>query len=124
MLTRKALISKGGFTEDMYSENLAMVDNAAKVAALGWPKDVEMHLVYANPLMEPYRETDKSVDGSYESAVEDNPDVDYISAYNESIRTYFNDKENVKVEEMAGPARLYTYDPKGLADIIKLNIAQ
>lgn len=124
MLTRKALISKGGFTEDMYSENLAMVDNAAKVAALGWPKDVEMHLIYANPLMEPYRETDKSINGSYESAVKDNPDVDYISAYNESIRTYFNDKENVKVEEMAGPARLYTYDPKGLADIIKLNIAQ
>ncbi len=118
MLTRKALISKSGFTEDMYCENLAMVDNAAKVAETGWPSDINMYLIYANPLMEPYRSSDESVNSSYESALEDNPDVDYINAYNESIREYFADKENVIVEEMAGPARLYTYDPKGLAEKI------
>ena len=119
MLTRKALISKSGFTEDMYCENLAMVDNANKVAELGWPANVNMYLIYAKPLMEPYRSTDESVSASYKSAVEDNPEVDYITAYNESVREYFEDKGNVTVEEMAGPARLYTYNPKELGEMIK-----
>jgi len=119
MLTRKALISKGGFTEDMYCENLAMVDNANKVAQEGWPENTKMYLIYANPLMEPYRSSSENVNSSYQSALEDNPDVDYVVAYNESIRDYFSAKENVTVEEMAGPARLYTYDPKGLGDKIK-----
>lgn len=119
MQTRKALISKGGFTEDMYCENLAMVDNANKVAELGWPEDVKMHLIFANPLMEPYRTSNESVNASYESAVESNPDVDYIDAYNESTRGYFVGKENVTLEEMAGPARLYTYNPKELGEKIK-----
>ena len=119
MLTRKAIISKNGFTEDMYCENLAMVDNANNVAKLGWPEDIDMYLIYANPLMEPYRSTNENVSSSYESAVEDNAEVDYINAYNEDARQYFNDKENVVVEEMAGPARLYTYDPKGLSEKIK-----
>lgn len=118
MLTRKALISKGGFTEDMYCENLAMVDNANLVAQEGWPEEISMHLIYANPLMEPYVSTDESVNKSYQSALEENPDVDYVNAYNESIRNYFSDKENVTVEEMAGPARLYTYNPKELANKI------
>lgn len=119
MLTRKAIISKNGFTEDMYCENLAMVDNANNVAKLGWPEDIDMYLIYANPLMEPYISTNENVSSSYESAVEDNAEVDYINAYNEDARQYFNDKENVVVEEMAGPARLYTYDPKGLSEKIK-----
>lgn len=119
MLTRKALISKGGFTEDMYCENLAMVENANKVAGLGWPEELDMYLIYANPLMEPYRSSNESVNSSYESAVKDNPDVDYVTAYNESVREYFADKKNVTIEEMAGPARLYTYDPKVLSEKIK-----
>ena len=119
MLTRKAIISKNGFTEDMYCENLAMVDNANNVAKLGWPEDIDMYLIYANPLMEPYRSTNENVSSSYESAVEDNAEVDYVNAYNEDARQYFANKENVVVEEMAGPARLYTYDPKGLSEKIK-----
>ncbi len=122
MMTRKAIISRNGFTEDMYCENLAMVDNAGKVAAEGWPSDTEMYLIFANPLMEPYRSTNEGVSSSYESAVETNSEVDYVNAYNEETRQYFEDKENVVVEEMAGPARLYTYDPKGLAERIKLYI--
>lgn len=119
MLTRKALISRGGFTEDMYCENLAMVDNANLVAQEGWPESVDMYLIYANPLMEPYLSSNESVNESYQSALEDNSEVNYQEAYNESIRDYFADKENVKIEEMAGPARLYTYNPKGLAEKIK-----
>lgn len=118
MLTRKAIISKAGFTEDMYCENLAMVDNANKVAALGWPEELDMYLIYANPLMEPYRSSNDNVNSSYESAVEDNGEVDYINAYNQDARDYFADKEKVTIVEMAGPARLYTYDPKGLSEKI------
>ncbi len=119
MLTRKALISKGGFTQDMYNENLLMVENANKVATLGWPEDVKMRLIYANPFMEPYRSSDESVKEIYENAVESNSEVDYVEAYNESIRTYYMDKENVVISEMPGPARLYTYDPTELATEIK-----
>ncbi|MBQ8318664.1 MAG: hypothetical protein IJX85_10020 [Lachnospiraceae bacterium] len=116
MLTRRALVSKVGFTKDMYNENLAMVDNANKVAEEGWPEELNMYLIYANPLMEPYRSSNESVNDSYQSALEENSEVDYITEYNRSIRDYFADKENITVEEMGGPARLYTYDPKNLAD--------
>ncbi len=119
MMSRKALISKGGFTQDMYNENLCMVDNAAQVAKLGWPKETKMYFLQANPLMEPYRNTDEGVSSSYESAMENNPDVDYVDEYNKELKNYFADKENVAIEEMAGPARLYTYDPKGLGEKIR-----
>ena len=66
--------------------------------------------------MEPYRSSNESVNDSYQSALEENSEVDYITEYNRSIRDYFADKENITVEEMGGPARLYTYDPKNLAD--------
>lgn len=118
MQIRKAIISRNGFTEDMYCENLAMVDNANKVGTLGWPEELNMYLLYANPLMEPYRDTDDMVKKSYEDAVKNNPDVDYVLEYNSGIKEYFKDKPQVVVDEMAGPARLYTYDPKGLADKI------
>ena len=118
MTMRKALISKAGYTQDMYNEDLVTVDNAAKVAEAGWPADVEMYLIYANPLMEPYVNDDATVKSQYESALEQNPDVDYIEAYNDTIKTYYSDKKNVTLEEMSGPARIYTYDPEGLAEKI------
>ncbi len=118
MLMRKALISKAGYTIDMYNEDLVTVDNAAKVAEAGWPEETKMYLIYANPLMEPYVNDDVAVKKQYESAVEKNSEVDYVLAYNETIKDYFSDKENVLIEEMSGPARIYTYDPEGLAEKI------
>lgn len=118
MTIRRALISKSGYTVDMYNEDLITVDNATKVAEAGWPTDTAMYLIYANPLMEPYVNDDAAVKKQYDSAIEQNPDVDYITAYNETIRTYFSDKQNVTIEEMPGPARIYTYNPKALAEKI------
>lgn len=121
MHIRKALISRGFYTDDMYQEDLATVDNAAKVLAMGWPENTKMLLIYANPIMEPYFSEDASVQEDYKEAVKesDNPDFDYVKAYNQGKYEYFAAHENVTVNEMSGPSRLYTYNPKGLAEIIK-----
>ena len=118
MTMRKALISKSGYTQDMYNEDLVTVDNAALVAEAGWPEDVDMYLIYANPLMEPYLSDDVAVKERYEAAVAENSEIDLVEAYNQTIRDYFADKENVTLEEMSGPARIYTYAPVELADKI------
>jgi len=115
MLTRNALISKAGYTKDMYNENLCMVDNAKMVAAEGWPENTKMYLIYANPLMEPYRSSSENVTNTYEEALEENSEVDYVAEYNKAKMEYFQNKELVTFEEMCGPSRLYTYDPKALA---------
>ena len=118
MKVRNALISRGGYTEDMYEEDLATVDNANKVAAEGFPEKVNMYMLYANPIMEPYRSANKDVSESYNKQKEINEDFDYINAYNEESREYFSGHKNVTYDEMAGPARLYTYNPKELANKI------
>lgn len=115
MNIRNALVSKGGYTMDMYNEDLATVDNAAVVAAEGVPEDLDIYIIYANPLMEPYVSADSEVKDTYNQAVEDNGEVDYVSVYNQEARTYFSGFDNVVFEEMSGPARLYTYCPKELA---------
>lgn len=115
MQIRNALISKGGYTTDMYNEDLATVDNAALVAAEGVPEEVPMYIIYANPLMEPYVNQDEDVGNTYKQAVEDNGEVDYVNLYNEEARNYFSQYKNIDFEEISGPARLYTYCPKELA---------
>ena len=118
MKVRKALISKGGYTKDMYNEDLETVNNANYVAGLGFPEQVNMYMIYANPLMEPYASENDDVRESYEDEKKKNEDFDYVKAYNEEQRDYFAKYSNVKFAEMPGPARLYTYDPKTLADLI------
>lgn len=118
MNIRKALVSKGGYTQDMYNEDLATVDNAAKVATEGVPEKTDIYIIYANPLMEPYVNEDEEVRSTYSKAMEDNGEVDYISMYNQEARDYFAGYDNVTFEEMSGPARLYTYSPKELAEKI------
>lgn len=99
----------------MYHEDLATVDNAAKVAAEGIPSDISMYIVYANPLMEPYVSADQSVGETYSQAQQDNGELDYISLYNQEAREYFAQYDNIMFEEMSGPARLYTYSPAELS---------
>ena len=118
MTIRKALISKNGYTKDMYEEDLAMVDNAGKVAQEGLP-DTEMFLIYANPFLEPYVTIDDTVNAKYVEQSEANPDVDLVAEYNRWLREYFDEYENIAVEEMSGPGRLYTYNPEELASIIE-----
>lgn len=115
MKVREALVSKGGYTEDMYNEDLATVDNANKVAAEGFPEKIDIYMIYANPIMEPYRSDNEDVNESYNEQKKVNEDFDYINAYNEEPRNYFSKYDNVTFEELSGPARLYTYNPKELA---------
>lgn len=121
MLVRKALLSRGYYTSDMYNEDLKTVDNAAKVLAAGWPEKTPMLMIYANPIMEPYINEDESVREEYEEAVADSgkPDFDYVAAYNAERIEYVSKYSNVAVEEMSGPSRLYTYNPEKLAKLMK-----
>ncbi len=115
---RKAIYGKGAYTKDMYNEALNTISNAKKTAALGFPEDVPMYLIYANPLMEPYVNDDEKINEKYKEAAAENKDVNYVDEYNSSIREYMEKHANVTLEEMSGPDRLYLYDFKGLADKI------
>ncbi|MBE5945229.1 MAG: hypothetical protein E7258_10020 [Lachnospiraceae bacterium] len=118
MKIRNALVSKNGYTKDMYMEDLATVDNAAKVAKEGIPTDVEINLIYANPLLEPYVNVDETVKNTYNEQMAANPDIDYISEYNKDSREYFAQYDNVTFEELSGPGRIYIYAPVELGKLI------
>lgn len=115
---RRAIYGKGAYTGDMYNEALNTISNAGKTAALGFPEDIPMYLIYANPLMEPYINDDARIKEKYDEAVDGKDDTDLVSEYNSSIREYMEKHSNVLLEEMSGPDRLYLYDYKGLADRI------
>lgn len=131
MLIRKALISKNFYTENMYQEDLQAVANAQLTKELGWPEHVPMYVILANPLMAPYIEDDTAVREEYEGALEeiygtgtdasvsDADKIDYVGEYNASKKEYYSQYKNVEVAELSGPSRLYTYDPDGVANLIK-----
>lgn len=118
MRVRKALISRGFYTKDMYNEDMATIDNAAKVTAEGMP-DEQMYLIYSNPLMEPYVNESESVNEQYNDALEENSEVDYIDEYNKPVKEYFSGMDNVVIDEISGPARVYIYCPEEVAKLIK-----
>lgn len=130
MITRKALISKNFYTQDMYEEDLHAVANAAKVKEAGFPTDIPMLVIFSNPLMRPYIDDDASVREEYEGALEevygtqtdasasDADKIDYVGQYNASRKEYFSQFANVEMDEMSGPSRIYTYDPEGVAQRI------
>lgn len=123
MNTRKAIIGKYAYTEDIYNEQLAMVDNAAKVAAMGTP-DVDMYLLYSNPMLEPYLSTDEDIQKSYNEALEKDPDLDYVNSYNKAFREHFKDNNRVVIEDVAGYSRMYTFCPQDIADRINKYIVK
>ena len=120
-----------GIDSDMYEEDLQAVHNAAVVKELGWPEQTPMLVILANPLMAPYIEDDSSVREEYEDALKevygtatdasagDADGVDYVGEYNADKKAYYSQYKNVQIEEMSGPSRLYTYDPDGVAKLIK-----
>ena len=130
MLVRKTLIFKNFYTKDMYQEDLMAVSNAAKVKEAGFPSETPMLMLLANPLMRPYIDDDAAVREEYEGALEEiygtgtdasNTDaekIDYVGQYNAKKKEYYSQYKNVQVVEMAGPSRLYTYDPDGVAEAI------
>lgn len=118
MAARNALVAQRAYTQDMFEENECTVDNAAKVNALGWPKDVPMLMLLANPIMEPYINDDETVRETFDEILDDADEYDYVSMYNQMSREYYAQFENVTVEELSGPSRLYTYCPKEVAGTI------
>ncbi|MCM1272484.1 MAG: alpha/beta hydrolase [Clostridium sp.] len=117
MNTRNALIGKGNYNEDIYDEQLKMIDNAAKVTAMGIP-EADMYLLYSNPMLEPYLSTDEDIQKSYNDAMAKDSETDYIGAYNQTFKNYFKDYQNVVIEEVSGYSRMYTYCPKTIAEKI------
>lgn len=115
MRTRNAVIYHGAYTQDMYEEDLAMVDNAAKVREEGWPTQIPIRLLYGNPIMEPYLSLDESKKETMDKVRKENPNTDYESLYYEDQRNFLSDKKNVSFVEIAGPSRVYTFNPDGVA---------
>ena len=118
MVIRKALVSKYYYTEQMYEEDLMMVSNASKVKEVGIPEDIPIYIIYANPIMEPYVNEDEYVRDEYAETLKESGELDYVSLYNEEKKDYFSEYDNVTIEELSGPARLYTYNPTKLAELI------
>lgn len=119
MNIRNALISQRGYTMDIFNEREQTVGNAKKVSDLGWPEKTKMYMIYANPLMEPYINDNSELKEQYEKARQDAEDIDFVGEYNAELIEYFEQYENITVEEVDGPARLYLYDPAGQAEMMR-----
>lgn len=122
MNIRNALAGKYMYTWDMYGEERKTVDNAKETYEMGIPKNVDIYLIYNNPFLEPYLSTDEEALKAYNEAKEEGMDNDYADIFNYDVRDYFSSYSNVTVEDMAGPGRLYTYNPTELADMINQHI--
>lgn len=130
MLVRKALISKGFYTSGMYEEDLQTIANAAIVKQAGWPEDTPILNLLSNPLMEPYITDDASVREEYESALEEvygtdsdaiakgEAEVGYVEEFNAERKKLYEKYSNIDTKEIAGPSRLYTYNPDAVASEI------
>ena len=121
MAIRKALYSEGFYTEAMYEEDLETIDNAAKVADKGVPEKLPILELLANPLMEPYITDDAQMAEDYAEAKQEagETDIDFAAELNRERRDFLKNYKNVTVKELSGPARLYTYCPKDVADAIR-----
>ncbi len=118
MKTRSALVSKSLYTQGMYNEDAEVVKNGKALYDKGWPEDVKMYLLYANPFMKPYVDENERVQEVYNQVVEYGEEYDPVTSYNDYYRTYLAAYKNVTVEEISGPERLITYNPSALAEKI------
>ena len=117
MLVRKALISKGGYTKDMYAEDKMLGENARQTMEMDYSK-VPMYLFLSNPIKEPYLSTDQEAVATLNDMKEQYPDYDFETAYNKSSIELIDTYANVEYEEVAGPSALYTYIPEEMAEMI------
>lgn len=118
MLTRNALISKYGYTDNMYNEDCMIYENAKSVGLEYFPTELPMLQLVSNKAMEPYLSTDEELQEQIENAKETNPDLDPVKMYNEGIVAYFAQFDNVDCVELAGPTELYEYCPEKVAEEI------
>lgn len=126
MLTRKALISRGYYNDDLYQEDLNTIANAKKAKEAGVPTDIPILAFVANPLMQPYFDDDESIRREYEEAIDEvygtqtdaAKEVDYVGRFNEEKKAVYGKYSNIECVEMSGPSRLYTYAVQEVADVI------
>lgn len=119
MEIRTALVEKGFYTSGMYEEDAQIVKNAKKVHELGWPENIDMYLLYANPFMDPYLHLDQKTLDIYEEIAKQGEEYDCAKSYNSSYREMLKNYKNVTIEEISGPERMITYNPSNIADKIR-----
>ena len=115
---RNAIIEKGLYTQGMYNEDKNLVKNANKVAALGFPQNTPMYMIYCNPFTDPFLHQDDDTLETYEDLVQ-NSEEDPAGTYNSYYKEYAESHSNVEMTEMSGPDRLIVYNPQKEADLIK-----
>lgn len=118
MKTRKALVSKACYTEDMYNEDAMRYENAKTIGLDFFTTDIPVLELLSNEALEPYLSTDTALKERIEEAEADNSTLDIAKQYNEKILDYYSRFDNVKCVEVAGPTRLYEYCPKVIAEEI------
>ncbi|MGN0396089.1 MAG: alpha/beta hydrolase [Coprococcus sp.] len=118
MKTRDALASSRLYTKGMYNEDAEIVKNAKFVATYGWPDEINMYLIYANPFMDPYLHEDNNTLEIYNEVAKQGEEYDCETAYNEYYRTYLGQYNNVSMNEISGPERLVLYNPQKIAELI------
>lgn len=119
IIIRKALISRGSYTKDMYEEDKVIGDNAREVEKLGFMEDIPVLALLSNPIKEPYLSTDADAQSVYNSMKGNYPDYDFETAYNKSQMEYLGQFPNVEYVEIPGPSTLYSYVPEQMAEEIK-----
>lgn len=119
MNIRNALVSKSLYTRGMYNEDKMIVKNAKKVSGFGWPKDIPMCLMYANPFMDPYLHDNQDMVELYNQVSEQGEEYDCVAIYNQYYKEYLDNFANVKFYEISGPEQLIIYNPQNIAKIIK-----
>ena len=115
---RNAIIEKELYTQGMYNEDKYLVKNANKVAALGFPKNTPMYMIYCNPYTDPFLHQDDDILETYEDLMQ-NSEEDPADTYNSYYKEYTESHSNVEMTEMSGPDRLIVYNPQKVADLIK-----
>ena len=115
---RNAIIEKGLYTQGMYDEDKNLVKNANKVAAIGFPQNTPMYMIYCNPYTDPFLHQDDDTLETYEDLAQ-NSEKDPADTYNSYYKEYAESHSNVEMTEMSGPDRLIVYNPQKVADLIK-----
>lgn len=121
---RDALIGRGLYTKGMYNEDRNLVGNANKVAALGWPENIPMYMIYCNPYTDPFLHQNDEVLESYENQAdiaqdEDGNSVDPADVYNTYYKNYTEEHDNVEMTEVSGPDRMIVYNPQKIAELVQ-----
>lgn len=124
MKTRKALVSKACYTEDMYNEDIMRYENAKTLGLDYFATDIPVLALLSNEALEPYLSTDADLKSRIEEAEAADSSLHLAEKYNEKVLDYFAKYDNVECVEVAGPTKLYEYCPQTVAEQIVRFLSQ